>query len=109
MKKKIVYVTAAEERPRSVVQEIEMMPGIGGTISVRAAKAHLSGLLDWVAEGREVIVTSGGKPKARITPLSSDSHRRAFTGTRTHLASMPQWKGRLTADELVREDRDARG
>jgi hypothetical protein len=32
-----------------------------------------------------------------------------FSGTREHLKTMPTWSGGPTADEIVREDRDARG
>src|SRR5271155_4108915 len=51
-----------EEMPSPVVQEIAPVAGVGAAISVRAAKAHLSGLLDLVAAGQEVTITSGGKP-----------------------------------------------
>lgn len=85
------------------------MPGVGAAISVRAAKAHLSGLLEMVAAGREVTITSGGKPKARLVPMHTHAERQPFTGTREHLRTMPKWKGGPTADEIVREDRDGRG
>jgi len=93
----------------SVVGEIDTMPGVGEVISVRSAKAHLSGLLDLVEQGREIVVTSGGKPKARLIPIGSDSQRRPFSGTAGHLASMPKWKGGPTAGEIVRVDREGRG
>ena len=92
----------------SVVREFSEMPGVGHTISVRAAKAHLSGLLDEVAAGREVVITSDGVPKARLVPMT-ERPRKVFTGTREHLKKMPPWRGGPTADELIREDRDARG
>ena len=92
----------------SVVREFSEMPGGGHTISVRAAKAHLSGLLDEVAAGREVVITSDGVPKARLVPMT-ERPRKVFTGTREHLKKMPPWRGGPTADELIREDRDARG
>ena len=95
--------------PSPVLREVTVMPGLGETISVRAAKAHLSALLDLVAAGREVTITSDGKPKARLVPLGAGSRRKPFTGTREHLKSMPKWRGGPTADEIVREDRDARG
>ena len=85
------------------------MPGVGAAISVRAAKAHLSGLLELVAAGREVTITSGGKPKARLVPMSAGSQQKPFSGTREHLKLMPPWRGGLTADEIIRADRDARG
>ena len=97
------------EMPSAVVQELAEVPGVGHTISVRAAKAHLSGLLDEVAAGREVVITSDGVPKARLVPMESGAPRKVFTGTREHLKTMPKWSGGPTADELIREDRDARG
>ena len=97
------------EMPSAVVQELAELPGVGHTISVRAAKAHLSGLLEEVARGREIVITSDGKPKARLVPMDSGAPRKVFTGTREHLKTMPKWSGGPTADELIREDRDARG
>ena len=84
------------------------MPGVGAAISVRAAKAHLSGLLELVAAGREVTITSGGKPKARLVPMAH-TERKVFLGAKEHLSKMPPWNGGPTAEEIVREDRDARG
>ena len=98
-----------EEMTSSVVQEIAPLPGGGAGISVRAAKAHLSGLLDQVAAGREVVITSDGVPKARLVPITGGEQRRPFQGTREHLKTMPKWRGGQTADEIVREDRDGRG
>lgn len=98
-----------EETASSVVQEIAPLPGVGAAISVRAAKAHLSGLLDLVEAGREVTITSGGKPKARLVPIGAGEQRKPFLGTREHLKTMPKWRGGPTADEIVREDRDGRG
>lgn len=106
--KKVLYT--AEEAPRSsMVQEIATMPGLGETIAVRAAKAHLSALLDWVAQGHEVVVTSGGVAKARLSPIETTQRRKVFLGTQAHLATMPKWSGGPTADEIVRADRDGRG
>lgn len=99
-----------EETTSSVIQEIMPLPGVGASISVRAAKAHLSGLLDEVAAGREVVITSDGVPKARLVPMTGDTQRKPFSGTREHLKTMPKWKkGDLTADEIIRADRDGRG
>ena len=99
----------AGETQSSVVREFSPMPGIGDSISVRAAKAHLSGLLDEVAAGREVVITSDGVPKARLVPMDREPERKVFTGTREHLKKMPKWSGGPTAEEIVREDRDSRG
>ena len=99
-----------DETMSSVAREFNEVPGVGHTISVRAAKAHLSGLLDEVAAGREVVITSDGVPKARLVPITGSTQRKPFSGTREHLKTMPKWKkGDLTADEIIRADRDGRG
>ncbi len=85
------------------------MPGIGQTISVRAAKAHLSALLDLVAAGTDITITSGGQPKAQLVGIGRTRKARVFGGAKRHLARMPAWKPGLTAEELVRADRDGRG
>lgn len=109
MKKTISYFDGLEDKPSPVMQEIAVMSGIGPTISVRSAKAHFSALLDLVALGREVTITSDGKPKAVLSAAPPKKRGKPFTGTREHLAKMPSWKGGPTADEIIREDRDSRG
>ena len=93
----------------SGLKELATVPGVGKTMAVRAAKAQLSALLDWVAEGHEVTVTSGGLPKARIIPAVPGERRKVFLGTAEHLKRMPKWDGGMTAEEIVREDRDSKG
>ncbi len=39
------------------------------TASIREAKAKLSQLLDSAERGEEVIITSNGKPRARLVPV----------------------------------------
>ena len=92
----------------AVVQEFAVLPGIGHAITVRSAKAHLSGLLAHVAGGREVVITSDGTPRARLVSPEQKS-RQVFAGAAAHLRSMPPWSGGKTADEIIRDDRDARG
>ncbi len=95
--------------PSPVLREVTVLPGLGETISVRAAKAHLSALLGLVEKGREIVITSDGKPKAKLTPLKVHKVRKLFKGSREHLATMPQWSGGPTAEEIIRADRDGRG
>jgi prevent-host-death family protein len=96
--------------PSPVLREIAVLPGVGETISVRAAKAHLSALLNFVEDGHEITITSSGKPKARLSGIERKPRTRVpFTGTREHLATMPKWDGGPTADEIIRADRDGRG
>jgi prevent-host-death family protein len=108
MKKSINYFDGLDEKPSSVLQEIAVIPGIGKTIGVRAAKAHLSALLELAEQGQEITITSGGKPKAVIVSPGKNQPRKLFSGAASHLAGMPPWSGGPTADEIIREDRDSR-
>ena len=73
--------------------------------SVRTAKAKLSELLDRAAAGEEIIITSDGRPKAKLVALGSApvpyrvNRRLLSVGTR---------KPGTPAETLVRQDRDAR-
>jgi len=92
-----------------MLKETVALPGVGVSIPVRVAKAKLSALLELVAGGREVTITSGGKPKAVLSPVGKHEPRKVFTGTWEHLKKMPPWRGGPTAEEIIREDRDGRG
>ena len=109
MKKSINYFDDLKDGATPVLQEITVVPGIGKTIGVRAAKAHLSALLDLAEQGQDITVTSGGKPKAVIASPAKLQPRKRFSGAAAHLAKMPPWRGGPTADEIIREDRDSRG
>lgn len=91
-----------------ILKETAVMPGVGITIPVRAAKAKLSALLDLVASGREVTITSDGEPKAKLVKAEPKTRGKVFTGMGDYLMKQPIHRG-PTADEIVREDRDARG
>lgn len=84
------------------------MPGIGLTIPVRAAKAKLSALLEMVACGQEVTITSDGLPKAVLSPVRPDRSRKVFQGMGDFLLKQPVHGG-PSAEQLIREDRDSRG
>jgi len=110
MKTKTVKTQYPELKPQALeLKEAVAMPGIGITIPVRAAKAKLSALLELVAGGQEITITSDGLPKAVLSPVSKAKSRKVFTGTWEHLKKMPPWRGGPTAEELIREDRDSRG
>ncbi len=108
-KKAVSYeISEAVTRP-AVLREVIALPGWGTAISVRAAKAHLSGLLELVSTaGKEFVITSAGKPKARITPVGAKPKRKVFPGTAEHLKSIPLRPG-PSAEEIIRADRDGRG
>jgi prevent-host-death family protein len=106
--RKITKYPAIKSEPL-VLREVAAVPGIGPIVSVRAAKAHLSALLDLVAGGQEITITSDGKPKARLTSATGARRRKVFTGMGDYLKSMPvQTEGPL-ADDIIRADRDGRG
>ena len=99
--------------PRPVLQALELkeavaLPGIGLSIPVRAAKAKLSALLELVAGGQEVTITSDGVPKAVLAPVGTGRGRQVFSGMGDYLLRQPVHGG-PSAEELIREDRDARG
>ncbi len=90
-----------------VLKEIAVAPGIGEVISVRSAKAHLSALLDLVAGGREITITSDGKPKAKLVSATETKPRKVFQGMGDYLLKQPIHGG-PSADEIIRAERDSR-
>jgi prevent-host-death family protein len=95
-------------RPTAMVlKEVAVAPGIGEIISVRSAKAHLSALLELVAGGREITITSDGKPKARLVRAEGNKPQKVFQGMGDYLMKQPIHGG-PTADEIIRADRDSR-
>jgi prevent-host-death family protein len=98
-----------EDKPSaSVLKETMTMPGVGITIPVRAAKAKLSALLELVARGQEITITSDGEPKAVLSPVKPRRGRKVFEGMGDFLLKQPIHTG-LSADEAVNQDRNARG
>lgn len=91
------------------MKDVATMPGIGPVISVRSAKAHLSALLDLVAGGMEITITSDDKPKARLVSAVAVKPRKVFAGMGDYLKTMPMQTEGPFADEIVRADRDGRG
>jgi prevent-host-death family protein len=45
------------------------------TVNVHAAKTNFSRLLDQAAAGEEIIIAKGGKPVAKLVPLTSRDER----------------------------------
>ena len=90
-----------------VMREVATMPGIGEVISVRSAKAHLSALLDLVAGGREITITSDGKPKAKLVSAEEVKRGKVFRGMGDYLMKQPIHSG-PSADEIIRAERDSR-
>src|SRR5438093_7646323 len=88
-KRKPVLGLTPETTGTAKLQEAVALPGVGLSIPVRAAKAKLSALLELVAGGQEVTITSDGKPKAVLLPVARHKPRKVFTGTWEHLKKMP--------------------
>jgi prevent-host-death family protein len=107
MKAKILKYPPHKPEPM-VLKEIAVAPGIGEVISVRSAKAHLSALLDLVAGGREITITSDGKPKAKLVKAETRERGKVFQGMGDYLMKQPIHRG-MSAEEAVNLDRDARG
>ena len=104
--KSLVYSKRPAEPP-SVLREGATMVS-EGMVTVRDAKAHLSALLDWVAGGHALTITSDGKPKARLVSVQPIPPRKVFQGMGNSLLKQPVHGG-SSAEELIREDRDGRG
>lgn len=91
-----------------VLNDAIPMPDIGLTFPVRIAKAKLSALLELVAAGQDVVITSDGMPKARLVSFEPRQRGKVFTGMGDYLTKQPIHRG-LSADDAVNLDRDARG
>jgi prevent-host-death family protein len=108
MKQKRSTKWPASEPQPLILRETMSMAGIGLVIPVRAAKAKLSALLELVARGQQVTITSDGVPKAVLSPVSAAQERKQFTGMGDFLLTQAVHGG-PAAEDLIREDRDARG
>jgi prevent-host-death family protein len=106
MKSKAIKYPAHKSEP-AVLKEVAVAPGVGEVISVRSAKAHLSALLELVAGGREITITSDGKPKAKLVGVEEINPRKVFQGMGDYLSKQPIHGG-PTADEIIRAERDSR-
>ena len=91
-----------------VLREAIALPGVGLSIPVRAAKAKFSALLELVAGGQEVTITSDGVPKAVLSPVGKPKARKVFTGMGDYLLNQPIQRKGPFADEIIRAERDSR-
>ena len=91
----------------TVLNDAVPMPDLGLTFPVRIAKAKLSALLELVASGQDVVITSDGLPKARLVGFEPVQRGKIFRGMGDFLLSQPIHGG-PTADEIIRAERDTR-
>lgn len=82
------------------LREVFTLPGIGLAIPVRAAKAKFSALLELVASGQEITITSDGKPKAKLVKAEPEKPGKVFRGMGDYLSKQPIHRG-MSADEAV--------
>jgi len=105
-RKTFKYSPPASEEPQKLNDTMSVLePPPPLQINVRAAKDSLSGLLEEASRGHEIIITSDGKPKAKLVPV--EMKRKKFKVDWEWLLSMPVTPG-PTAEQLIREDRDGR-
>jgi prevent-host-death family protein len=105
---KVTYEISEKDTGPSVLKEVAAVAGIGNVINVRAAKAHLSALLELVAGGQEVVITSDGEPKVKLVSYHMKKKRKVFSGAKEHLKKIPLRPG-PPAEAIIRADRDGRG
>jgi prevent-host-death family protein len=96
-KKTITYKKSKVSEP-SVLRE-SAVADWGRIVSVRDAKAHLSALLEWVAAGHELTITSDGQPKAKLVKATAAKPQKVFMGMGDYLSKQPIHRG--SADEAV--------
>ena len=92
-KQPVVAVTTRDDKARDMIA------------SVRVAKARLSELLGRAAAGEEIVITSSGRPKAKLVGIGVTAGP-PFRAKRALLPHRPQ-KG-TPAETIVRAERDAR-
>lgn len=59
------------------------------TVGVGEAKTHLSRLLKQVEDGEEVVIERGGRPVARLVPITA-SPRRSWVGMDAGTFTVPE-------------------
>jgi prevent-host-death family protein len=73
--------------------------------NVRNAKARLSELLERAAAGEEIVITSDGRPKAKLVGIPPV---RAIYHVNRRLLAVATRKAGTTAEKAIRQDRDGR-
>jgi prevent-host-death family protein len=81
--------------------------GTGAVVTVREAKAAFSTLVHRAAAGEEIVITWHGQPKARLASVSRDTA--PFKVDFDWLHRMRVGHRQTPSEQIIREDRDARG
>lgn len=96
------------KRPKKGKPTVFYPEAAATTVSVREAKAHFSALVGRASAGEEIVVVNRGAPVARIGPVH-ERGAKPFRVDLDWLRSMPVDDRSPTAEQIIREDRDARG
>jgi len=107
MKEKKSSIYKLSRRSEPAVLRDATVAEWGRVVTVRDAKAHLSALLEWVASGHELTITSDGEPKARLVSARAAKPRKVFQGMGDYLMKQPVHRG-MSAEEIIRAERDSR-
>ena len=99
MKEKKTVAYKLSKRSEPAVLRDAAVAEWGRVVTVRDAKAHLSGLLEWVAGGHELTITSDGEPKARLIKAEPRERGKVFQGMGDYLMKQRIHSG--SADESV--------
>ncbi len=110
MKRKIKTTQHPKTTPEPLIlKESVVVEGVGLTMPVPAAKARLSALLELVASGTQVTITSDGQPKAGLRPVEAAREELGFEPAWDLLESVSTQTEGPFSEELIRADRDGRG
>jgi prevent-host-death family protein len=70
------------------------------TVTIHAAKTHLSKLIEQAEQGEEVIIARGKKPVARLIPYQSEQPKRGFGSMKGRAMIGPEFWEPLPEEEL---------
>jgi antitoxin (DNA-binding transcriptional repressor) of toxin-antitoxin stability system len=70
------------------------------TVTVHAAKTHLSRLIAQAGRGEEVIIARGKTPVARLVPSRRKPPKRGFGSMKGRATTGPEFWGPLPEEEL---------
>jgi prevent-host-death family protein len=75
------------------------------TVTIHAAKTHLSRLLARVERGEEIVLARGRRPVARLVPYHPQTAKRQFGALRGIVSVGPEFFEPLPEDELAAWER----
>ena len=73
------------------------------SVNIHDAKTHLSRLVERVEAGEEIVIARGGKPVARLVPLSLRTRPRQLGTLRGRIWLAPDWDSPEVNAEIARD------